>query len=432
MATHGTIGEFRNAQESWQSYVERLQQYFIANDVKTADKQWAVLLSAVGGQTYQLIRNLLAPTKPTEVTFAEIVDAVQKHVQPRPSLNVERFNFHTRTRRHGEDISTYVAELRKLSEHCKFGARFGATLNDMLRDRLVCGIADQRIQRRLLAEPDLTFAKALEIAQAAEAAERNTQELVKGTQPPRVHTLNTGPSERPRKEGGAQFPNCYRCGGKHKPEQCKFKESACNYLGKKGHLAKVYRSKLRRGDDQKKSDRKKPLQTYHVEVQADETDRYVDKTTYKLFAVTGEPSTAPPLMVQVMANQAPLKMEVDTGPSVSLISKETFTKLWPDEQGRPELQQSASRLRTYTGQELEVQGSVTVKVTYGSQQETLALLIVAGDGPSILGRDWLQKLRLDWRALNHLRTALLSELQAILNQHKDVFKDELGCVRSHS
>ena len=34
----------------------------------------------IGGQTYQLMRNLLAPTKPTEVTIAEIVAAVQKHV----------------------------------------------------------------------------------------------------------------------------------------------------------------------------------------------------------------------------------------------------------------------------------------------------------------------------------------------------------------
>ena len=81
MATHGTIGEFQNAQESWQSYVERLQQYFVANDVRTAEKQRAVLLSALGGQTYQLIRNLLTPTKPTEVTFAEIVDAVARPTQ---------------------------------------------------------------------------------------------------------------------------------------------------------------------------------------------------------------------------------------------------------------------------------------------------------------------------------------------------------------
>ena len=72
MATQGTIGVFRNAQETWQSYVEGVQQHFVANDVKTTDKQRAVLLSAVGRQTYQLIRNLLAPTKPTEETFAEL------------------------------------------------------------------------------------------------------------------------------------------------------------------------------------------------------------------------------------------------------------------------------------------------------------------------------------------------------------------------
>ena len=41
----------------------------------------------------------------------------------------------------------------------------------------MCGIVDQRIQRRLLTEPDLTFAKALELTQAAEAADRNTRAL---------------------------------------------------------------------------------------------------------------------------------------------------------------------------------------------------------------------------------------------------------------
>ena len=129
MATHGSIGEFQNAQEDWQSYmyVERLQQYFVANDVKNADKQRAILLSSVGGPTYQLIRNLLAPDKPTSKTFAEIVEAVIQH-QPKPSMIIQRFYFHSRSRHSGENVSTYVAELRKLSEHCNFGD----TLKDML------------------------------------------------------------------------------------------------------------------------------------------------------------------------------------------------------------------------------------------------------------------------------------------------------------
>ena len=199
MATHGSIGEFQNAQADWQSYVERLQQYFVANDVKNADKQRAILLSSVGGQTYQLIRNLLAPDKPTSKTFTELVEAVMQHHQPKPSVIVQRFNFHSRSRHSGENVSTFVAQLSKLSEHCNFGD----TLNDMLHDRLVCGISDQRMKRRLLSEPELTFAKALKLIQAAKAAERQAQELEKATPSAGVHAVSSGDRS---KRGGRSSP----------------------------------------------------------------------------------------------------------------------------------------------------------------------------------------------------------------------------------
>ena len=330
MATnHGTIGEFQSAQETWQSYVERLQQYFVANDVKSQEKQRAVLLSAVGPQTYQLIRNLLAPSKPTDVSFAGIVDAMQKHIQPLPSVIVQRFNFHSRIRHPGESVSAFVAELRKLSEHCAFGT----TLNDMLRDRLVCGISDQRIQRRLLAEPDLSFDKALELSVAAEAAERNTRELDKGTKPPSVHKLS-GSGEQPRRGGGAQSSKrCYRCGGDHNQEQCRFKDSDCHHCGKRGHIAKVCRSR-RRGESSQPKPSKKHQKTHHV---GDDTEDTTEEAApYNLFAVAEQKTAAPPLMVDMKVNKAPLRMELDTGASVSLISKETYTKLWPASQ-RPEL-----------------------------------------------------------------------------------------------
>jgi len=66
-----------------------------------------------------------------------------------------------------------VAELRRLAEHCDYEA----TLEDMLRDRLVCGISDGRLQRRLLADPTLNFKKALEMAQAVEMVEQAAKDL---------------------------------------------------------------------------------------------------------------------------------------------------------------------------------------------------------------------------------------------------------------
>ena len=70
-------------------------------------------------------------------------------------------------------MSEFVAGLCRLSEYWQFAS----TLDDMLRDRLVCGIRDNHLKQRLLAETDLTFQKALDISQAIEAAERNARDL---------------------------------------------------------------------------------------------------------------------------------------------------------------------------------------------------------------------------------------------------------------
>lgn len=44
-------------------------------------------------------------------------------------------------------------------------------LQQMMRDRLVCEVNDERIQRRLLSEQILTFDNALKIAFSLEAAD---------------------------------------------------------------------------------------------------------------------------------------------------------------------------------------------------------------------------------------------------------------------
>ena len=162
--------KFNPDEDDWKSYVERLDQYFAANDITEAEKKRATLLSSVGAVTYKLIRNLTTPDGPTSRTYKDITKLVQEHYNPKPSTIVERFKFNSRNQQSGESISNYVANLRQMTEFCDFGI----SLEDMLRDRLVCGIHDIRIQRRLLAEPNLTFKKAMELAIALETVDRDT------------------------------------------------------------------------------------------------------------------------------------------------------------------------------------------------------------------------------------------------------------------
>ena len=65
---------------------------------------------------------------------------------------------------------------------------------DMLRGRLVCGINDGRIQRRLLSESDLTYKRAFDLAQAIESAERNAHDLQRQREEG-IHAMREGPKQ---------------------------------------------------------------------------------------------------------------------------------------------------------------------------------------------------------------------------------------------
>ena len=87
-------------------------------------------------------------------------------------------------------------------------------------------------------------------------------------------------------------------------------------------------------------------------------------------------------------------------------------------------------LKTYTGEHIKVLGSIDVNVIYKNQKKQLPLLVVAGDGPSLFGRNWLQQIKLDWSGLHAVSAVSPKSLwQSVIDRHPDVFRDELGKVQ---
>ena len=89
----GRLDAFDSSTEDWNTYIERLEQFFAANEVEE-DKYVPVLLSAMGGKAYSLLRSLTAPDKPSGKSYDEIVKVMQAHLSPRPLEIAERFRFH--------------------------------------------------------------------------------------------------------------------------------------------------------------------------------------------------------------------------------------------------------------------------------------------------------------------------------------------------
>ena len=127
----------------------------------------------------------MSPAKPGEKSYDELVKILKEHFNPTPSETVQRSRFHGRFRKSGETVATFVSELRSLAEFCNFGA----SLDDMLRDRLICDI-NSKIQQKLLAEKKLTLTTAIEMAQGMETAQRMPKRLLRKIVPqiPRVCT----------------------------------------------------------------------------------------------------------------------------------------------------------------------------------------------------------------------------------------------------
>ena len=167
----GTLYEFDPKADNISTYLERLQLYFEANGVKEESKV-AVLLTIIGARAYDTLRNLLAPALPRDVSFDDLLGVLKQHYDPKPLVIAERFRFYRRSQTADETISEFVADLRRLS----IKGEFKEFLDQALRDRFMCGVRSEAIQKRLITEADLTIKRAQEIAQGMEAADKDARD----------------------------------------------------------------------------------------------------------------------------------------------------------------------------------------------------------------------------------------------------------------
>ena len=156
-----------------------------------------------------------------------------------------------------------------------------------------------------------------------------------------------------------------------------------------------------------------------------EDDEVGADPTYTLFHVRGEDSMSEPVTETMLVNGANLEMEVDTGAACSVISAMTYQESWPKDQAPP-LYSTKKKLCTYTGEPLQIKGAITVRACYQAETAELELLVVAGTGPSLLGRDWLRTIRLDWESLNRIWTV---NAKALTHQ-TNILKFELELVEA--
>ena len=233
----------------------------------------ALFCSALLARTYQLLCILMAPAKPKYRTFKEIVDAVQAHYQPKPSVIAERLT-----------STPAPARLENRSQPSSLSCEGSLNIATSGTHSTICSVT---ASFAVLTTKGFSAASSLDIRQGhgtgsgCRSSRKNTRKLEKVTAPG-VHKVS---HDHHTKEEGAHrstpIASFYHCGGRHPSEKCHFRDEECHHCGKKGHIAIAFKTKQRENTQinaynkpnwQSPRQRLKNQTTYHVEESDEEPE----------------------------------------------------------------------------------------------------------------------------------------------------------------
>lgn len=278
----------------------------------------------------------------------------------------------------------------------------------------MCGLRNRAIQKKLLTEKELTWKLAVDLANAMESADKQANALRNDGGFSQLNKIDNHQHRHPRQHEQRRKErdnkSCFRCGENHTPQSCRFKNQNCRFCKKQGHIEKVCKKK-------KASSRPRHEERNEVRYVDESKDSIVLGDLIHVYESNPEPS----IVIPVQINGTRVSMELDTGASVSVMSDST----WKEKFSNYKIQPSSVQLKTYSGENLNVMGQLQVDVECNDQRSKLPIQIVEGNGPMLLGRNWLKAIKLNWGTIKKVT----NDLEQVLHNNNEVFKDELGTMK---
>ena len=123
----------------------------------------AIFLTLIGAEAFEAVSNYVSPDEPTDKTYAQLTELLQKHYQPHHSEISLRLQFRSQKQKPNESISEYILELKKLSK--RWGYETELEIN--LRDTFVGGLQSDKLLAKLLLignhrQPKLSISSSIE------------------------------------------------------------------------------------------------------------------------------------------------------------------------------------------------------------------------------------------------------------------------------
>ena len=301
-----------NNLEHWPLWKQQWANYVVISrlDTQSQDYQTAMLPNSIGTDALKVFNGFVfAPNEARDVST--IIRKFDEPIIGQLNETYERYRFNCRNQTPGEAVDAFVTALRNLAKNCNFCECMRESL---LRDRVIMGIPDSNLRKRLLQMPDLTINLCIDMCRAYEATE-NRMRYMEGSPQVEVHTVKpTRPSAHSTKgkTRGQQRKQvkCRFCGKTHEmtKEACPAWGKLCSKCNGRNHFAIVCQNKGR-------------VHVVDAERQDDNTYELLNgvTTVNNVKPEKAESPSKPLIFAEMCIDRKRVKFQVDSGASVNLI-----------------------------------------------------------------------------------------------------------------
>ena len=429
-----------NAAEKWMRFELAWSNYSAATqlDEKSEHVQVATLLTVIGEEAREVYSTFAWATPGDSKKIAPVLKNFKEYCQPLRNVPFERYIFNKRAQEAGESYDQYRTALRKLSENCSFHT---ITADEILRDRLVFGIQNNRVRERLLRESGLTLAKTDELCRAAESIQ-SQMKAVGDTQLKFIDRGEDAVNMVQRKQlhqqpsfqsGRSKTRECWFCGRMHEfgdKKNCPAYGKTCGTCGKSNHFSSKCRSGKRSTvqavleEDANTNLVNNNLDIYNVEME--------------VMAVNSDDSQ---FVTMKLDSGNWVKFQVDTGAQCNVLPVHLY-KVASGDTKLVHVSSQKSHITTYGGMKLPIVGHVLLPVSRGDRRCILnCKLVDCANVRPLLGRkacvgmkiiqyldnDEINKPTVDSGSVFTLDIAVLTWKQ-VLTDFSHVFAEGPGCL----
>lgn len=142
-------------------------------DKEPSSVQASLLVNLIGTEGFDVYQTFTFEKDADRDDVKILLNKFDDYFGSKVNITLLRYKFFTRNQEEGETIQQYVTSLRLLSKNCKFGN----LEDDLIKDRIVCGVRSAKIRDRLLRCDDLDLDKAMKVCQADEVSKESGQQI---------------------------------------------------------------------------------------------------------------------------------------------------------------------------------------------------------------------------------------------------------------